>query len=209
MTRAEPKHDPTKPVLPPGDKNENPGRLLDLLKEDRATHGSWFSPGFLALAVHRLGNARMGVRSKLLRAPLTALYRGAYHAVIGACGIDLPYNVKIGRRVRFVHHGCIVIGAWSVGDDVTIRGPATVGLARRNATGTPVIGNGVELGPRACIVGNVVVGEGAFVGPHTVLTEDLPAGEMALGNPFRYVALKSLVEPKSDAPAKPKTAEVA
>ncbi|HEX6243006.1 MAG TPA: hypothetical protein VFZ61_18965 [Polyangiales bacterium] len=183
-------------MLPPGDRNENPPLpLWRLLAEDGATHGSCFSPGFLALAVHRLGNVRMEVRSKLLRAPLTLAYRAAYHAAIALWGIDLPYNVKIGRRVRFVHHGCIVVGAWSIGDDVIIRGPATLGLARRDQTGTPVLERGVELGPRACVVGHIVVGEGAYVGPNTVLTEDLPAGATALGNPSRRVDLAQLAEP--------------
>jgi serine O-acetyltransferase len=182
-------------VLPPGDRNENPALpLWQLLAEDRATHGAFSVPGFVALAVHRLGNQRMEVRSKLLRAPLTAAYRAAYHAVIALWGIDLPYNVKIGRRVRFVHHGCIVVGAWSIGDDVIIRGPATLGLARRGQTGTPVIERGVELGPRACVVGDIVVGEAAYVGPNTVLTEDLQAGATALGNPSRRVDLAQLTE---------------
>lgn len=192
--------EPRGAVLPPGDRNENPALpLWRLLAEDRAVHGAWSAPGFLALAVHRLGNKRMEVRSKLLRAPLTAAYRAAYHAVIALWGIDLPYNVKIGRRVRFVHHGCIVIGAWSIGDDVIIRGPATLGLARRDQTGTPVIERGVELGPRACVVGDIVVGEGAYVGPNTVLTEDLPAGATALGNPSRRVDLAQLSEPVGSA----------
>ena len=200
--------DPRKAVLPPGDRNENPpGSILALLREDYATHGgSWLSPGFWALAVHRFGNLRMGMRSKLLRAPMTVAYRSAYHGVIALWGIDLPYNVKIGRRVRFVHHGCIVVGAWSVADDVTIRGPATIGLSRRDATGTPVIEKGVELGPRACVVGNVVVGAGAFVGPNTVLTESLAPGATALGNPFRTVDLAQLTLPAgqtTSAPVRP------
>ena len=198
--RAQAAREPRSSVLPTGDRNENPALpLWRLLAEDRTTHGSSWSPGFLALAVHRLGNLRMEVRSKLLRAPLTAAYRVAYHATIALWGIDLPYNVKIGRRVRFVHHGCIVVGAWSIGDDVIIRGPATLGLARRDQTGTPVLERGVELGPRACVVGNIVVAEGAYVGPNTVLTEDLPAGATALGNPSRRVDLAQLAEPASTA----------
>lgn len=201
--------DGKKGVLPAGDRNENPpGSFWSLLREDRVTHGgTWLSPGFWALAVHRFGNLRMGVRSKLVRAPMTAIYRSAYHGVIALWGIDLPYNVKIGRRVRFVHHGCIVVGAWSIADDVTIRGPATIGLSRRDATGTPVIEKGVELGPRACVVGNVVVGQGAFVGPNTVLTESLAPGTTAVGNPFRCVDLAQLTAHSPTPGLAPKTSQ--
>jgi len=123
---------------------------------------------------------------------LTIAYRFAYHGVIAALGIDLPYNVKIGRRLRIQHHGCVVIGAWSIGDDVLIRGPATVGLLNRQGVRAPIIGNRVEIAPRACIVGGIRVGDDAYVGPATVLTQDLPAGGAALGNPCRRVTLSEL-----------------
>ncbi len=190
--------------MPPGDGNANPADIgiFELIEEDYETHGrSLLSPGFIALSVHRMGNWRMGVRSATLRAPLTAAYRAAYHSVIALFGIDLPYNMRLGRRVRFEHHGCIVMGAWSVGDDVIIRGPATIGLARPDGHDSPIIGNRVEIGPRACVGGRISVGDDAFVCPNTVLTEDLPAGATALGNPCRRVDLDKILEPTaSDAP---------
>lgn len=169
----------------PGDINQNPLDISvwKLLAEDFATHGRRIAPGFVALLVHRFGNWRMDVKPKLARAPLTLAYRISHQATIALTGIDLPYNVKIGRRVRFSHHGCIVLGAWSVGDDVVFRGSATVGLEKPTDTQIPTIGSGVEIGPRACIVGGIMVGDGALVGPNTVLTEDLAPGAVALGNP--------------------------
>jgi serine O-acetyltransferase len=179
--------------LPKGDANENPKdiRFRELLREDFRTHGSDpRSAGFWALAVHRLGNARMDVRPKLLRAPLTALYRTAYHAVIALWGIDLPYNSKIGRRFHIQHHGGLHLGAQVVGDDVRVRHSATIGLARRTErSAAPVIGNRVEIGPGACIVGNIHVGDDCYVGANTVLADDLPPGRSVLGVPARTVAL--------------------
>lgn len=176
--------------LPPGDHDANPAGISfpQLIAEDFATHGrSLTSAGFWALAVHRFGNWRMGIQSPLMRAPFSIAYRAAYHAAIAVLRIDLPYNVCIGRRLRIQHGGCVVVGAWKIGDDVILRGPVTIGLSRRDELHTPVLGHGVEVGPRACIVGNVHVGDGAFVAPCTVLTEDLPAGGAALGNPCRRV----------------------
>ena len=57
-----------------GRGNHNPAGMTfwALLREDFATHGrSLLEPGFWAIALHRFGNARMGVRPKLLRAPLS------------------------------------------------------------------------------------------------------------------------------------------
>lgn len=188
--------------LPKGNDNENPQDLsfAQLLLEDFRTHGSDLrAPGFWALAVHRLGNARMDVRPKLARAPLTALYRVAYHGVIALWGIDLPYNSKIGRRFHIEHHGGVHLGAQVVGDDVCVRHSATIGLARRTERAAPVIGNRVEIGPGACIVGRIHVGDDCYVGANTVLADDLPAGKSALGVPARTVNLDAQVEAAKDA----------
>jgi serine O-acetyltransferase len=125
----------------------------------------------------------------VLRAPLSAAYLGAYHAMIAAFGIDLPYNAKIGRRMRIAHHGCVVLGARAVGDDVVLHHSATIGLAQRTDTSTaPVIGDRVEIGPGACIVGGIEVGDDCYVGPNTVLADSLPPHTSVLGVPARVTS---------------------
>jgi serine O-acetyltransferase len=182
-----------------GLSNENPKDigLLALLAEDFRVHGSTLlAPGFWALAWHRLGNARMDVESPLARAPLSVIYRIGYHAIIAAFNIDLPYNAKIGRRFRIRHHGNVRLGARVVGDDVCIRHTATIGLASRaERSASPVIGNRVEIGMGACIVGDIEIGDDAFIGPNSVVADDVPAGGAVLGVPARLVTLADLVEP--------------
>jgi serine O-acetyltransferase len=179
-----------------GRTNENPPDigLLDLLAEDLRTHGGRvFAPGFLALAIHRFGNWRMSIRSRLLRAPLTVAYRTGHTASKTLWAIDLPYVSKIGRRVRIDHHGAVFVGVWSMGDDVIIRHSVTIGLVRRNTNRAPIIGSRVELGPGACVVGNIQVGDDCYVGPNTVLAETLPDGMAAIGVPARQVPKEELL----------------
>jgi len=188
-----------------GDTNQNPPGISfpALIAEDFATHGhDPLSPGFWSLAVCRFGNWRMSVKPRALRGPLTMAYRAARHAVIALWGIDLPYNSQIGRRLRIVHHGGFFLGAWSVGDDVTIRHCATIGLIRRGDDRAPIIGDRVEIGPGACIVGDITVGDDAYVGPNAVVTQDVPPGATAFGNPGRLVNLADLLAPRPDAPSK-------
>jgi serine O-acetyltransferase len=169
-----------------GDVDMNPPGvgLLSLLAEDFETHGrDPLSPGFWALVLHRLGNRRMSVRRPWLRAPLSALYRTAHHAVIALWGIDVPFNVKVGRRFRIARHGCVHIGAREIGDDVTIRHSVTIGLLHVNATGFPTIGSRIEIGPGACIVGAIRIGDDCLIGANTVVTDSLPPGTSVLGNP--------------------------
>lgn len=190
-------YEPGRP-LATGDQNENPDDigLIDLLKEDFRTHGGDArSPGFWALAVHRLGNARMSIKNATLRAPLSLAYRAAHFAIIAAFGIDLPYNSKIGRRLHIGHHGCLHFGARVIGDDCYIHHSATIGLAKRSERNTaPIIGDRVEIGPGACIVGGIEVGDDCYIGANTVLADSVPRGTAVLGVPARVVKLVSAAE---------------
>ncbi len=181
--------------LPEGERNENPDGigLLDLLAEDFATYRrDPLAPGFWAVAVHRFGNWRMGVRSKLLRAPLTLAYRAAFQGVLALWGIDLPYNVKLGRRVRLEHHGCLMLGAHQIGDDVVIRHSVTMGVRQRGGRAFPVIGNRVEIGPGACIVGGVKIGDDAYIGANSVICHNVRPGTALIGIPPKPVDLDTI-----------------
>lgn len=172
-----------------GEHDANPTTVpfWALVREDYRTHGCRLSsPGFWALAVHRFGNLRMRARGPL-RPPLTLAYRVAHQGVIMLWGIDMPYSVPIGRRLRICHHGSVHLGAWSVGDDVTIRHSTTIGVAGvvDRALRSPIIGNNVELGPGATVIGTVTVGDGAYVGANSVVLEDVPPGGTAFGVPAR------------------------
>jgi len=159
--------------------NRNPPglTLLQLIREDYATHGrDFFSQGFWAIAVHRFGNWRMGVRSGLLRLPLTLLYRILAKCVQWFGGIDLMYTVKVGRRVRIWHHGGMTLEALEIGDDVHIRQNTTFGLRQHGDPRwlKPIIGQGCQIGAGAVIVGPIIIGEGSTIGANVVLAQDVP-----------------------------------
>lgn len=193
--------------LPDGSKNENPKGigLWALLVEDYVTHERHlFEPGFQVIAVHRFGNARMGVRSKLLRAPLSLLYRFLYALVTSFWGIDLSYTVKLGRRVRIWHHGGTVLGCRAIGDDVHIRHNTTFGvLNRRELDKKPIIGNRVDIGAGACVVGAVTVADDAVIGPNSVVLYDVPAGAVMMGVPARQANLRPAAASTPAAPRPP------
>lgn len=189
---APPSHDAP---LPKGDRNENPPGLglLALVAEDYRTHGRrLLEPGFVAVAVHRFGNARMGIRSRLLRAPLSLAYRVLYTAVCWLWGIDLDYTVRVGRRVRLWHHGGMVLGARAIGDDVHVRHNTTFGvLNRRELDGKPIIGDRVDIGVGACILGAITVGDDCVIGPNSVVLRDVPSRSVVMGVPARPTAFRA------------------
>lgn len=173
----------------PGNRNCNPNSIgfWSLVAEDFATHERDFlSQGFWALFWHRFGNVRMGVRPRVLRTPLSFVYRIMHKATQWFCGIDLPYTVIVGRRVRLEHFGSMILVADRIGDDVVIRQNTTLGIAgAAKPFHRPVIENGVELGAGVVIVGDVRVGAGAIVGANAVVTRNVPPGATVGGVPAR------------------------
>lgn len=161
-----------------------------LVREDYDRHGrDWTRPGFRAMFVYRFGVWRMRIRSKLLRAPFSVLYRRMFVYVRNHYGIELPYSATVGRRVVIEHQGGIVVhGDTVIGNDCYIRQGCTLGNKTLAAVhDAPVLGNGVNVGAGAKILGKVTIGDGANIGANAVVVKDVPPGATAVGIPARIL----------------------
>lgn len=180
---------------PDGRVNANPRGISfwRLVREDFVAHGGHVpTHGFWALFWHRFGNWRMDV-PRPFRAPFTVVYRVMYHVCNVVSGISLPYSVPVGRRVKLQHSGGVVIVARSIGDDVTIRHNTTFGVASSNdLDATPVIGDRVDIGTGAVIVGDVVVGDDVIIGANAVVVRDVPSGAVVGGVPARIIKRRAM-----------------
>jgi serine O-acetyltransferase len=164
--------------------------LWQQIKEDWIAHGKdWTKPGFRAVAVHRFGVWRMTLEPKLWRAPFSVVYRMMFHHVRNHYGIELPYSVKLGRRVVIEHQGAIVIhGDSIIGDDSIIRQGVTLGNRYLDQLfDAPVLGCGVNVGAGAKIFGRVTIGDRANIGANAVVLCDVPAGATAVGVPAKII----------------------
>jgi serine O-acetyltransferase len=167
----------------------SPG-LITQIREDYIANGrDWTRPGFRALAIYRFGVWRMRVGPKLLRWPLSVLYRCLFRYVRNHYGIELPYSAKVGRRLVIEHQGCIVVhGNTVMGDDCIIRQGVTLGNRSLDAPfDAPVLGSRVNVGAGAKILGQVRLGDGCSVGANAVVLCDVPAGASAVGVPARII----------------------
>jgi serine O-acetyltransferase len=162
--------------------------LLAQIVEDYRMHGrDWTRPGFQALAVHRFGNWRMEIQSRLLRAPFSVLYRTLYTGVRNVYGIELPYSARVGRGVVIEHqHGIVVHGKAVIGDGCILRHGVTLGNRSLDRPfEAPRLGANVNVGAGAKILGAVTIGDGAQIGANAVVCCDVPAGAVACGIPAR------------------------
>lgn len=181
------------PPLPDGSCNMNPGNISfwNLVREDYKTNdGKLMNQGFLMLFVHRFGNWRMSVRTKILRAPLTVIYRIFNKMTQIVCGMKLDYTVKVGRRVKLEHFGGMILGAREIGDDVIIRQNTTFGIrSTDDLNAKPAIGNFVDIGAGAVIVGNIKIGANTIIGANSVVFVDVPPNSIVMGNPARVIGV--------------------
>ncbi len=184
--------DEVTPFVPnEGRENANPPGLgfWALVREDLAIHDrDLLAQGFWALFWHRFGNWRMSVRPRLLRMPLTAIYRVMAKLTEWMGGIYLPYTVVVGRRVRLEHFGGMILVANRIGDDVIIRQNTTFGIsALDKPQARPVIGDRVQIGAGAVLVGGIEIGADTVIGANAVVAKSLPAGVVAGGVPARVL----------------------
>jgi serine O-acetyltransferase len=163
------------------------GEMLRLIGEDkRVNDTSVFRPGFQAMAVYRFGVWREGIAPRALRMPFSFLYRMMYIFVRNVYGIEIPSSAVIGRRLRVAHqHGIIVHPETVMGDDCMIRQGVSIGISRvgRGAGArrvAPILGDRVEVGAGAAVIGAVTVGDDVTIGPNAVVMTDVPDNSMVI-----------------------------
>ncbi|MCC5867519.1 MAG: serine acetyltransferase [Gammaproteobacteria bacterium] len=164
--------------------------LFTLIREDYERHGrDWTRPGFRAMVVYRFGVCRMRIRTRLLRAPLSFLYRRLFIRVRNRYGIEIPFTAQLGRRVTLEHsHAIVIHGNSVIGNDCYIRQGCTLGNKSLDAPfDAPSLGDRVNVGTGAKLLGKVIVGDDATIGANSVVVKDVPSGAVAMGVPARIV----------------------
>jgi serine O-acetyltransferase len=159
--------------------------MFENIREDWHTYkGDITRQGLWVMLVYRFGRWRYTVQQRWLRLPLSILYKILKLLSQILTGIDLPCEVQIGRRLTIEHFGDIIIsGDTVIGDDVVIRNGVTIGLRRTGIAGAPIIGNRVDIGAGAKILGTIRIGNDVAIGANAVVLQDVPDNSLAVGVP--------------------------
>jgi serine O-acetyltransferase len=167
--------------------------MFEYIREDWHTYErDIWRQGLWAMAVYRFGQWRYRLRPAWLRKPFSLVYKILRTMSQMLTGIELPCETRVGHRLRIEHFGGIVVsGDAIIGDDVVLRQGVTIGLKRTNERGAPRIGNRVDIGAGAKILGDIEIGDDAVIGANAVVLKDVPAGALAVGVPARIVRPRS------------------
>lgn len=172
----------------------------DIRGDFRAHNRDPGAQGFWALLVYRFGRWRYGVRPAPVRKLCSLAYKILFKLVQILTGIELPCEAVIGRNFTIDHFGDIIISGYArFGDDCRIRNGVTVGLRQVTDPRAPVIGNNVDIGAGAKLLGPITIGDNVLIGANAVVICDVPANSIAVGVP-------AVVKPRSDSAAAPTAA---
>jgi serine O-acetyltransferase len=163
--------------------------MRPLFEDLRSQREGLLSLGYWALLVYRFGHVRLAIRSRAVRLPLTCVYVLLAKIAEVLCGITIGPAARIGRRFRIEHHGGIVIhGAARIGDDCLIRHGVTIGNSGDDdPLGAPTLGDRVDVGAGAKILGRITVGSDVIVGANAVVVRDVPENVVVGGVPARVL----------------------
>ena len=129
--------------------------------------------------------------TKIIFFPYFMLYR---FWVEWSLGIELPRKLTIGKGLSLYHGQALVVNKSTViGENCILRNSTTIGhkkLADGTFSGSPRIGNNVDIGANVCIIGDVTIGDNVIIGAGSVVVKDIPANSIAVGNPARIIEKK-------------------
>ena len=132
----------------------------------------------------------------------------AYVVIRNVYGIEIFISTRIGRRVLIAHqHGIILHANAVVGDDCVLRQGVSIGQARgtRGAPPPPApkLGNRVDVGAGAVIMGDIVIGDGVSIGPNTVVMSNVPPNSIVTAPLSRIMPRPPARKPAPPASAAP------
>ena len=147
-----------------------------------------------AIWVYRYGRRIARMKDGVGKTVATKWYWLMHRIVETVTGIGLPQGCTIGPGLRIWHFGGIFVHPNAViGKHCTLRHGVTIGN-RGESDEAPVIGDFVELGAYAQVLGGIHVGDGCRVGALTVIVKSLPSGWSAVGTAARLIPPKVGVE---------------
>jgi serine O-acetyltransferase len=143
--------------------------------------------GFRAMVVYRFGRWRYRIKPRLLRMPFSLLYKLMFFSIQGK-GIELPCEVEVGDGLRIDHQGGIVISGYArIGRNCVVRNGVTIGLARIEDLSAPTIGDNVDIGAGAKLLGRITIGDNVRIGANAVVLSDIPPNSTAVGIPAKVI----------------------
>lgn len=145
--------------------------------------------GIWAIALFRFGQYLYQEAGRLTRFFLKIPYEMSAKLMGFTVGIHLFPQTRIGPGLHIGHYGGIWITPLAtIGANCNIGQGVTIGVAGRDRSKGPVLGDRVWVGPNATITGQVKIGSGAVIGANSLVVSNIPENAVAVGVPARVLS---------------------
>lgn len=161
---------------------------LDIKRYYNNGRFEWYEPSLIVIAWYRYGQAIRHYNFFLISRTLRFIHLIGYMCLTLITGIHLPRGCKIGSGLRIFHFGCIVINPEAIiGKNCTLRHCVTIGT-KSNEHDVPELGDNVDIGVGAKILGKIKIGNNVTIGANAVVITDIPDNHLAIGIPARWIS---------------------
>jgi serine O-acetyltransferase len=146
---------------------------------------SVFNPRFMPVLLFRISNC-------LYRHQLNVLSKAVSLVNQILFGCDLARAAKIEGGLYLPHPNGVVVGEFvRIGKNCIIHQGVTLGArGEDHELANPVLGDEIEIGTGAKILGKLVIGSFARIGANAVVLADIPEKGIAVGIPAKTIAFR-------------------
>lgn len=177
-------------------KNSKPSWFYDYIRTKDGKNFSVFSFIKDFLFYHRVRYMvyfRCAQQTKFK--PLKLFYEYKMFRLCRKHGIEIKTETQIGEGFCMIHPYNITVSPFAVlGKNVNMYKGSTIGFNTGNPTGAPVIGDCVQIGINATVVGGVKIGNDVLIAPNTFINRDVPDHSVVIGNPCRIIPKENATE---------------
>ena len=163
---------------------------LDIKRYKQEVGFVFYEPSIIMVFLYRLRKSLYSIRFRPVRLLLKIIIEPIYFFLTLLYGIHLPQGCVIGSGLIIHHFGGIILNTKTIiGKNCTLRHNVTIG-ARRGNDDVPILGDNVNIGAGAVILGNIKIGNNVAIGANAVVLNDVPDNCIAVGNPAKIIQKK-------------------
>lgn len=149
--------------------------------------------GLWALLQYRIASAVFrSALPKAIKRPSLILLVAWRKLIEVTTGISLSCDARIGRGFLIWHFGNVFVSEGvEVGEMCSVAQGVNLGVSGQGADrGVPTLGDRVNVGANAVVVGKISVGDDATIAANSLVLQNVPAGAVVLGVPARTISIK-------------------
>ena len=169
----------------------------DLIRSDKLNHGFgrgvfryWLSMLFgknylvtttlKCLITSRKHSYYLSHKNCIINKIASIFYAYRYYFLSSRYGMEILAK-KMGKNVRFWHLGIIISCHSIIGDGCTFHGNNCIGNNGHDLLDVPIIGNNVDIGFGACIIGKVRIADNIVIGANAVVNKSFTEPNIIIG----------------------------